>query len=241
MDSKFAQQILEKNTRDYEMIASAFSDTRAHAGETMQLFAHAIPKGARVLDVGCGNGRMLDAFMGQDIEYTGLDVSSRMIAQAEARNKGVQIPHRFIVGDMLALPFPDAAFDAVIEVSALHHIPSDGLRVQAVREFARVLKPGSSLFLTDWNLWQPRMIIRYRLWHLLFGCARKGHDRRDVYVRWKRGIDHPIDRYLHVFTKHEVRRLLVESGFTIESQYYSLRGKPAQWWNGHRLVTIARK
>ncbi|MBI4262412.1 class I SAM-dependent methyltransferase [Candidatus Uhrbacteria bacterium] len=241
MDSTFAQIILDKNTRDYDAIATAFSETRGLAGETIQLFADQIPDGARVLDVGCGNGRFLDAFAGRAIDYTGLDVSSRMIAQARARNKGVQIPHRFIVGDMLALPFPDAAFDAVIEVSAFHHIPSNVLRVQAVREFARVLKPGGRLFLTDWNLWQPRMILRYRLWNLIFCWALQGHDRRDVYVQWKRGVDQPIKRYIHVFSLREVRHLMRESGFIIEQQYYSLQGKPAHWWNGHRLVTIARK
>ncbi len=241
MDSKLAQQILDKNTRDYDAIAVAFSETRGMAGETIQIFADQILDDARVLDVGCGNGRFLDAFQGRNIDYTGLDVSSRMIAQAEARNKGVSIPHRFIVGDMLALPFPDASFNAVTEISALHHIPSDMLRSQAVREFARVLKPGGHLFLTDWNLWQPRMIVRYKLWNLIFGWAHLWHDRRDVYVRWKRGVDHPIDRYIHVFTKREVRKLLSAAGLTIEQQYYSLQGKSAHWWNGHRLVTIARK
>ena len=144
-------------------------------------------------------------------------------------------------GGAFELPFPDAAFDAVIEVSALHHIPSSVLRVQVVREFARVLKPGGRLFLTDWNLWQPRMILRYRLWNLVFCWALRGHDRHDVYVRWKRGVDHPIDRYLHAFTKREVRKLLCGAGLTIELQYYSLQGRPAHWWNGHRLVSIVRK
>lgn len=241
MDLELAQSILEKNTRDYDAIASAFSETRGLVGETIQLFADQIPNDAHVLDVGCGNGRFLDAFAGRNIDYTGLDVSSRMIAQAEARNKGVQIPHRFVVGDMLALPFPDATFDAVIEVSALHHIPSDVFRTQAIREFARVLKPGGRLFLTDWNLWQPRMIYRYQLWNLVFDWALRGHDRRDVYVLWKRGVDRPIRRYIHVFSLREVRNLIGGAGLSLEQQYYSLQGKPAHWWNGHRLVTIARK
>lgn len=52
-------------------------------------------------------------------------------------------------GDAQRLPFADASFDAVVSSLVLHNIPSDGGRRQAIREIARVLKPGGRVAILD--------------------------------------------------------------------------------------------
>jgi arsenite methyltransferase len=54
-------------------------------------------------------------------------------------------------GDMRKMPFPDASFDAIISNLAIHNIPNREGRRQAIREIARVLKPGGQVALMDFK------------------------------------------------------------------------------------------
>lgn len=104
---------------------------------------------ARVLDLACGNGRfmrqVLEAF--PRLALTGLDLSPAYVQ--EARRRVAQWPQaELAVGQAEAMPFPDAAFDAVTCVYLLHELPPKVRRAVA-REIARVLKPGGVLVLAD--------------------------------------------------------------------------------------------
>ncbi|MBI4281720.1 methyltransferase domain-containing protein [Candidatus Uhrbacteria bacterium] len=213
MDSIFAQQILTKTRRDYDRIASAFAETRERSYDLEPLVQN-VKSGDRVLDVGCGNGRLLGA-LPVGVQYLGCDASERMIATAKNR-LAIPLPGvQFVFGDVLALLFPDASFDHVFALAVLHHIPSDALRQQAVRELARVVKPGGRVTITVWNLRSFYWMKRYRLWRLFLGLHLKGYDRGDCFVSWRRGIEKPILRYVHAFTKRELHSLLQHAGLTI--------------------------
>jgi ubiquinone/menaquinone biosynthesis C-methylase UbiE len=54
-------------------------------------------------------------------------------------------------GDMRRMPFDEATFDVVVSSLALHNIPDAAERAQAVREIARVLKPGGRVALLDFQ------------------------------------------------------------------------------------------
>jgi SAM-dependent methyltransferase len=112
-----------------------------------------------VLDVGCGRGLVLigaarrlttGKAVGVDI-WQRADLSgNRPEATLEnARRAGVLERVEVQDGDARQLPFPDAAFDVVVSSLALHNIPSRPDREQAVREIARVLKPGGHVALLD--------------------------------------------------------------------------------------------
>lgn len=122
--------------------------------------------GKRVLDVGCGKGRYLRVLRQQwpDARLHGVDVSRQMLA---ACPDGVEVSQ----GTMLDLHYPDASFDAVYTVEALEHAV---LVENALRELARVLRPGGALMIIDkdaaqlgrlaikpWERWfRPREIAR---------------------------------------------------------------------------------
>jgi SAM-dependent methyltransferase len=87
----------------------------------------------RLLDVGCGTGVYSTALAERGWTPTGVDVSADMLRRA--RERGLEV----VRADATALPFDDAAFDAV--VSTWTHTDIDDFR-SALREIARVLRPG---------------------------------------------------------------------------------------------------
>jgi SAM-dependent methyltransferase len=101
--------------------------------------------GAVVLDAGCGAGRWVVALAERGARVAGIDLSPRMIAQADtlARERGLAPETAHVeVGSIERLPFPDASFDATVCLNVLDFTPSPG---DALLEFARVLVPGGRL------------------------------------------------------------------------------------------------
>jgi 2-polyprenyl-3-methyl-5-hydroxy-6-metoxy-1,4-benzoquinol methylase len=104
-------------------------------------------RGRRVLDAGCGTGRATAALADRGAEVVAFDIGERLVARARRRCEC-----RPAVGSVMSLPFADATFDVVLSTEVIEHLPQPSL---AIREFARVLKPGGHLVLSVPNwLWQ---------------------------------------------------------------------------------------
>lgn len=98
----------------------------------------------RVLDVGGGTGRIAAELRSNGGRVVVLDASRPMLAQAR-RKDGLTL----VQGSATALPFLDGAFDLVVCVDALHHLPEPE---RVVEEVARVLRPGGRLFIQDYDV-----------------------------------------------------------------------------------------
>lgn len=89
-----------------------------------------------ILEVGCGSGyysEILSYLLGRPVRYVGLDFSPAMIHLALER-----YPDRtFVVGDAMALPFPNGAFDIVLNGVSLMHIPNYKAAITESRRVAR--------------------------------------------------------------------------------------------------------
>lgn len=109
--------------------------------------------GSRVLDAAAGTGDIAFACASRGARVVGLDITLRMIELARQKSPGSGREHTpgFLVGDMMALPFRDASFDIVTTGYGLRNVPE--LTV-AVRELARVLRPGGQLLSLDFD--KPR-------------------------------------------------------------------------------------
>jgi SAM-dependent methyltransferase len=103
-----------------------------------------IPQGARFLDIGCGTGRWLRRYQQRGFRAMGLDATLGMLRTA--REHGTTVP--LATGDAQRLPFPDASFDAVSDVTVVQHIPLAS-QPQALAEMLRVLKSGGRLILVE--------------------------------------------------------------------------------------------
>ena len=117
----------------------------------------AVRRGDRVLDACCGTGDLALAARAQGADVVGLDFSERMLERARAKSAGVE----WVRGDVLALPFDDASFDAVTVGFGVRNV--DDLEA-GLRELRRVLRPGGRIGILE--ITQPRGVLApfYRLW-----------------------------------------------------------------------------
>jgi SAM-dependent methyltransferase len=111
------------------------------------------PDGARVLEVGCGPGRLsIRLARRHGLEVTGLDLDPAMIqrarANADRQGNGEERRPSFLVGDVASLAFPDGSFDLVVSTLSMHHWadPTAGLA-----EIGRVLRPGARALVWDFR------------------------------------------------------------------------------------------
>ncbi|XP_033742724.1 uncharacterized protein LOC117329102 [Pecten maximus] len=147
----------------YDQIAPCFSEISQKAWPNVRRFLKRLQPGSLVADIGCGNGRYLH--INKHIFKIGLDICCPLVESA--RKKG----HEVLVADNLRLPFRSGLFDAVISVGVIHHISTTERRIEAVRELARILRPGGQMMLYVWA---------YEQKHRRF-------DGQDVLIPWHGG------------------------------------------------------
>jgi ubiquinone/menaquinone biosynthesis C-methylase UbiE len=114
--------------------------------------------GDRVLDVGCGTGRLAIVFaerVAATGAVNGIDAAVEMIKRATGRARRRDVPATFQVAYAQDLPFADGTFDAVACTLALHHVAEDD-QLTAVHEMYRVLKHGGRLLIAEFHQGQGR-------------------------------------------------------------------------------------
>jgi SAM-dependent methyltransferase len=110
-----------------------------------QLLLASLPAGATVLELGCGAGIPTTRRLAARFAVTGVDLSARQIELARQN-----VPNAaFVVGDMTALTFPAASFDAVCAFYAITHVPREE-HAGLLAHIAAWLRPGG-LFVASFS------------------------------------------------------------------------------------------
>jgi SAM-dependent methyltransferase len=124
-----------------------------------------VERGGRVLDAGCGSGRLLDTLTAYG-EVSGLDMNPDSVAIA--RDRGHEDVHQGVVEQ---LPWPDDTFDLITSLDVVEHTADDRV---SMRELKRVAKPGGRLLITV-----PAL---QALWstHDVFNNHYRRYDRRSM-------------------------------------------------------------
>lgn len=238
------QKILDQVQNVYNQISRSFSDTRGKSWQGFGGFNKYTKDGDRVLDLGCGNGRMADIFNEQAIDYLGIDNSSELIKLAQARFTN-QPNYKFEVGDALTFSYQEK-FNLVLMIAVLHHVPTRELRLRVLKNIYNSLKPGGRLVISNWNLWQ---VIggrkRWRYYAYIFNYADKLKrgvwQLSDAFVPWKPLAGDNL-RYVHSFKRGELARLLKAAGFVIEKiNFETKNGELSDIWHGDNLLAVAIK
>ena len=105
--------------------------------ETLDLlYKYKDRKTIKILDLGCGNGRLFSMLKDKNVKYVGIDSSDELIKIAKDRYQGENL--KFLVVEALMLPFPDNSFNKIFSVAVLHHLPSDDIRLESLKQQQRV-------------------------------------------------------------------------------------------------------
>jgi len=150
----------------------------------------------RTLDIGCATGSAFPMLRAREFDVVGMDLSSRMIAFAKQRyadDRGIEVSR----GDAEFLPFAAASFDAVTCLGVFEFLPD---YTPALREIARVLRPGGLLVLSVQNGISPYYVTHavaqatvWRAWRLMKPMLRRGASataytpavRRHLCIPWR--------------------------------------------------------
>lgn len=131
-----------------------------------------LARGARVLEVGCGTGLILERLAATAEDAWGLDLSPGMLDVA--RGRGLQV----VEGSATEIPFDDGHFDVVCSFKVLAHVPEIG---KALAEIARVTRPGGHMVLEFYNPLSLRYVAKRIAGPQPIG---EGRTEADVYTRW---------------------------------------------------------
>ncbi|MGH9466250.1 MAG: class I SAM-dependent methyltransferase [Terriglobales bacterium] len=144
LDAHEIDQIVTITLAHYEKRAGEFrAGTRDHdvSQNIASLLRHIEPEPPfTILDLGCGPGRDLKAFVAMGHTAIGLDGAASFVAMARA-DTGCEVWQQ----DFLKLDLPSERFDGIYANAALFHVPSQELR-RVLRQLHAALKPGGVLF-----------------------------------------------------------------------------------------------
>ena len=237
MEEKTVKEILKSTSDIYNKIAPDFYQTRQKPWPILDLIKSYAVKAGSIVDFGCGSGRLTE-LVEDSQNYLGLDNSNQLIKIAK-NNYSNRKNLNFQVQDILDYQLPENNFDLALLVAVLHHLPTTELRLKILKNIHRSLKNNGQLIITSWNLWQKNYrrhlfnyklkLIKYKIW-----------DLNDAFIPWQAN-DLKELRYVHSFSRGELKKLLETAGFRVKEMFYEYQGKKSSRWKGKNLIAIAEK
>lgn len=167
-------------------------------------------------DLGCGNGNAAGwlAAHNPPHRYLGLDNSSPLLEIARAVE--YPFPAEFRLVNFLDggwdRSLPKASFDIALAFAVLHHIPGAAGRLAFLNACRKLLIPGGTLFLSNWQFLRGAKLRERTVAWAEIGLKESDVDEDDYLLDWRRegrGL-----RYVHVLSTQERLNLAKEAGFS---------------------------
>jgi ubiquinone/menaquinone biosynthesis C-methylase UbiE len=216
-------KILHDLEAGYDLVSEKFSSTRSFFWRDLEFIKNHVKEGDRILDFGCGNGRLLAFFSDKSVDYRGVDTSGKLIEIA--KEKYPDKANNFLkIGSQDSLPFPNDFFNEIFSIAVFHHFPPEH-SVGVAKELYRTLKPGGEIVITAWNLWQ-----RKRLMYIVKSLLR--FDFKNVYIPFKDNSGNVFSRYHHAYTKSDLKEIFEKAGFQVEK---------VEVMRGRNIVLVGKK
>ena len=219
MDKKTQKEILEIVKCNYEEIAEHYSETRkkhlSSLWDELKKICGNVEDWHSVLDVGCGNGRLLEILKDKKIHYLGVDNIYKLIDLAKKR-----FPvNKFIFGDILDLGvIKELNFNYVFCVAVLNHLPGKELQIKALKQLKNKTKDDGRIIITVWAMWGQKKFRKIIYKFILLKLLRKNKmDIGDILFDWKNSKGEVVSkRYYHAFYKWELKKIAKKSGLKVE-------------------------
>lgn len=217
----------------YARFADPFARTRRSWPPGFALILPHLRSAANVLDLGCGNGRLLSflAAHGWSGDYLGVDSSAGLLAEAtRAAATHPAIRARFLMADLMDANWPQQLSaadpkadirrpDAIACLAVLHHIPGVANRVRFLANCRALLAPDGRLILSTWQfMTSPRLRRRVLPWETI-GLQASDLEPEDYLVAWGEGA--AGQRYCAFIDLERLRVLAEEAGLAVGEVYYA--------------------
>lgn len=228
MNDNDANKMIEHNRNVYNIIATDYVNKRSlYCDEWQSLFTFA-KEGHKILDLGCGFGRLYNILQKKQVDYVGVDQSAGQLALAREMFPQAQ----FVEAEMTKLSFEDQYFDVIYCLRAFHHLPTVESRMMALGEMKRVLKKDGTVVMTNWNL--------YSDWGKKKFPENRGDKNGDFMIPWKDNDGKVLgDRYYHGFTIEELNDLFKKAGLNILEEFYVRKNEKCGIEEAEDVVTVA--
>ena len=225
-------RLLALNRRFYGAFADEFAASRSISDPALTAILPYLPSTARVLDVGCGNGRLAVLLDQQrpGSTYVGVDAVPALIEEARSQAQSLmRTEAAFAVLDVAedgwtqAIPSPCPAtsaglpFDCVVALAVLHHIPSLDLRARVLRQLAGVVAAEGRLIISTWRFLAHERMHRKIVDWLAVGIDESQLEPGDYLLDWERGGRGY--RYCHLVDEEELGELAIASGLTVRETF----------------------
>ncbi len=232
MKKETVKKILKETERGYDLIAEKFSQTRKNFWSDLEFIKNYARENDRILDYGCGNGRLAELFLEKNINYIGVDFSAKLIDLAKRRYTADNFKFLKINSGQASLPFSEDYFNVVYALAVFHHLPSEDLRRKMARELFHVVKPDGYIIVSVWNLFQKKY-WKNILENWKNKIIRKSDlDWNDCYIGFTDNEKRKFVRYHHAFTRKGLEKLFHKAGFKTEK---------CAIINGRNIIFIGKK
>jgi tRNA (uracil-5-)-methyltransferase TRM9 len=213
--------LAELNRTFYAEFADDFARTRRGWPPGFDRILPYLGPAANVLDVGCGNGRLL-AFLterGWRGHYIGVDSSAGLLAVAATYAETGRFVHADVLDPEWVLQLNGSAYDAIACLAVLHHIPGASHRARLIAECTGLLRPGGSLILSTWQFFNtPRLRERVLPWATA-GLRDEDVEPGDYLVTW--GARAAGRRYCAAITRETLCTLAAKAGLAPVETFYA--------------------
>jgi tRNA (uracil-5-)-methyltransferase TRM9 len=232
MKKQTVTQLLQQNSAFYQKYAEEFAATRNYiwqgwnrVGEYLKKFDHEHNLTMRVLDLGCGNGRLYkfladSGVISDAVSYKGVDDNKYLIDTAQNKY-GINL---FSLGNALEpLTFVGQGYNVVTAFGLTHHLPSKELRAKWFTSLCAIIAKEGVICLSFWHFDINKAVATSQTI-----SEPKDLENNDYFLGWDNKNDTP--RYCHYFDENEINeiiKLFDGQGFVL-AQKYQADGKDAK-------------
>jgi SAM-dependent methyltransferase len=216
---EIAASLVALNHTFYEQFATQFSRSRQRPWPGFERLAAALPQPCdRLLDIGCGDGRLGRYLLGLNSisTYVGVDFSAGLLKEHTP-----QAPMRFVNRDISLAGCLDGLglFEGVACVATLQHIPGFDNRIRLLREMADHLQPAGRILLANWQFMHNERQRRKVLPWSDVGLGHSDVEDGDYLLSWERGGFGR--RYVAMLDESVLAKMADSAELTILDQFYS--------------------
>jgi len=138
---------------------TASSGRVIHAMELkiLQYFLKLAPRKGRILEVGCGTGRLLIELSRKGYTVDGVDASPGMLSKLQEKFENTELPLNFYVSESAKMPFKDGSYNFVYSIRLLNQTESIEYALNTIKEMIRVTRPGGYILVEFVNSNRPRV------------------------------------------------------------------------------------